>query len=249
MVDRDDADALKKLYLAIPAAATEKFAIGYAPVNARFADPITVSPAANPVATNVPVEFDVAVVIVPSVVAPIVVVANNPVVMFAPLTPSSNVPIVARPVTDSAPITPVPIVAVPVDIVTLDPNVLTPAINGIEAVLIVAVLAERVPIVAVPVEIVTFDPNVLAPINNGIVAVLIVAVLIVAVLIVVLVIAAVLMLAVLIVAVPVDDVRFVPNVTGPLKRLLLETVNDPVLCTPDVETDRADETLFPSVIT
>lgn len=52
-----------------------------------------------------------------------------------------------------------------------------------------------------------------------------------------------------IVAVPVDAVKFVPNVTGPKRRLLLETVNDPVLCTPDVERDRAEDVLSPSVIT
>lgn len=75
MVESDVADALKKLYLATSFAATEKLAIGYAPVNARFAAPITISPPVIPVMENVPVELDVAVVMVPRVVAPMVVVA------------------------------------------------------------------------------------------------------------------------------------------------------------------------------
>ena len=52
-----------------------------------------------------------------------------------------------------------------------------------------------------------------------------------------------------IVAVPVDAVRLVPKVTGPKRLLLLETVNDPVLCIPDVERDNAEDVLSPSVIT
>jgi hypothetical protein len=43
-----------------------------------------------------------------------------------------------------------------------------------------------------------------------------------------------------IVIVPVDAVMVDPKVTGPRRRLLLETVNDPVLCTSDVERERAD---------
>jgi hypothetical protein len=52
-----------------------------------------------------------------------------------------------------------------------------------------------------------------------------------------------------IVAVPVDAVRFVPKVTGPKRLLLLETVNDPVLLTPAVERDSAEEVSSPSVTT
>jgi hypothetical protein len=51
-----------------------------------------------------------------------------------------------------------------------------------------------------------------------------------------------------IVAVPVDAVKFVPKVTGPNRRLLLETVNDPVLCTSDVERERAEDMSSPLVI-
>jgi hypothetical protein len=51
------------------------------------------------------------------------------------------------------------------------------------------------------------------------------------------------------VAVPVDAVRLVPNVTGPRRLLLLETVNDPVLCTASIPIERADDVLSPSVIT
>jgi hypothetical protein len=42
---------------------------------------------------------------------------------------------------------------------------------------------------------------------------------------------------------------FVPKVTGPKRLLLLETVNEPVLCTPVVERDKAEDVLSPSVIT
>ena len=51
------------------------------------------------------------------------------------------------------------------------------------------------------------------------------------------------------VAVPVDAVRLVPKVTGPRRLLLLETVNDPVLCTASIPIERADDVLSPSVIT
>jgi len=78
-----------------------------------------------------------------------------------------------------------------------------------------------VPIVAVPVEAVKFVPNVARPDANS----------------------------VPIVAVPVDAVMFDPKVTGPKRLLLLETVNEPVLCTPVVERDKADDVLSPSVIT
>ena len=67
----------------------------------------------------------------------------------------------------------VPMVAVPVDAVTLEPNVTAPSWRGIVAVLIVAVLivavemvavlAERVPMVAVPLDAVRLVPKVTAP--------------------------------------------------------------------------------------
>lgn len=75
IVESDVAEALKRLYLATLLPAAEKLAIGYAPVKARLAAPITMSPSATPVIANVPVELDVAVVMVPRVVAPMVVVA------------------------------------------------------------------------------------------------------------------------------------------------------------------------------
>jgi hypothetical protein len=115
----------------------------------------------------------------------------------------------------------VPIVAVPVDAVIFDPKVIAPSWIGIVAVEIVAVLADRVPIVAVPVEAVKLVPKVAGPDANS----------------------------VPIVAVPVDAVRLVPKVTEPKRRLALETVNDPVLCTPDVDSESADEVSSPSVIT
>jgi hypothetical protein len=52
-----------------------------------------------------------------------------------------------------------------------------------------------------------------------------------------------------IVDVPVDAVRLDPKVTDPRRRLLLETVNDPVLCTASIPIERADDVLSPSVIT
>jgi hypothetical protein len=81
-------------------------------------------------------------------------------------------------------------------------------------------------------------------VTEGMVAVLMVAVLMVAVEIV-----AVLAERVPMVAVPVDAVRLVPKVTGPRRLLLLETVNDPVLCTASIPIERADDVLSPSVIT
>lgn len=51
------------------------------------------------------------------------------------------------------------------------------------------------------------------------------------------------------VAVPVDAVKLVPKVTGPDRIVLLETVKDPVLCTPPMARERADDVLSPSVIT
>jgi hypothetical protein len=85
----------------------------------------------------------------------------------------------------------------------------------------VDVLTTSVPIVTVPVEAVRLVPNVAGPDANS----------------------------VPIVAVPVDAVMFVPKVTGPKRLLLLETVNDPVLCTPVVERDNAEDVLSPSVTT
>jgi hypothetical protein len=164
---------LYKLYLATSLAATENVAIGYAPVNARFACPSTMSPATIPVAANVPVEFDVAVVIVPSVVAPIVVDAKLALVMLGPdAPPISSVPTVTTPVLLIVEDSIVPIVFVPVEEVNPVAKVVIPLILGIVAVEIVAVeivavLAESVPIVAVPVDIVTFDPNVTAPSCSG----------------------------------------------------------------------------------
>jgi len=119
---------------------------------------------------------------------------------------------------------------------------------------IVDVLTISVPIVAVPVEAVMFDPKVILPSWRGIVAVLIVAVLIVAVLIVAVLIVDVPTLCVPtlnvpIVAVPVEAVIVDPKVTGPKRLLLLETVNDPVLCTPEVDKDNAEDVLSPSVMT
>lgn len=124
---------------------------------------------------------------------------------------------------------------------------------------IVDVLTISVPIVAVPVDAVMFDPKVIFPSWSGMVAVLIVAVLIVAVLMV-----AVLMVAVLIadvptlcvptlnvpiVAVPVEAVIFEPKVTAPLRMDAPSTEKEPVLLTPVVERDRAEDVLSPSVIT
>jgi hypothetical protein len=115
----------------------------------------------------------------------------------------------------------VPIVAVPVDAVMFDPKVTLPSWSGIVAVEIVAVPADRVPIVAVPVEAVKLVPNVARPDANN----------------------------VPIVDVPVDAVRLDPNVTGPKRLLLLETVNEPVLLTPEVDKDNAEDVLSPSVTT
>lgn len=90
------------------------------------------------------------------------------------------------------------------------------------AVLIVAVLMVAVLIVAVPmVELLTEDvPMLCVPTDN-----------------------------VPMVAVPVDAVKLVPKVTGPERVVLLETVKDPVLCTPDVDNDKAEDVLSPSVMT
>ena len=57
----------------------------------------------------------------------------------------------------------VPMVAVPVDAVMLEENVVAPRMFGIVAVLIVAVPADSVPIVEVPVDAVRLVPNVTMP--------------------------------------------------------------------------------------
>jgi hypothetical protein len=116
-----------------------------------------------------------------------------------------------------------------------------------------------VPSVFVPVEDVKPVAKVDTPRMLGIVAVLIVAVLIVAVLIVAVLIVAVLMvdvptlcvptLRVPIVAVPVEAVMFDPKVTAPVRMDAPSTEKEPVLLTPVVERDRAEDVLSPSVIT
>jgi hypothetical protein len=142
------------------------------------------SPATIPVAANVPVEFDVAVVIVPSVVAPIVVDPKLAFVMLGPdAPPISRVPTVTSPVLLIVVDSIVPIVFVPVEEVNPVEKVVIPLILGIVAVeivavlivavltvavLIVAVLIEAVlmlavAIVAVPVDAVMLDPNVAIP--------------------------------------------------------------------------------------
>jgi hypothetical protein len=77
------------------------------------------------------------------------------------------------------------------------------------------------PSVAVPVEAVMFVPKVAGPDANS----------------------------VPIVAVPVDAVMFVPKVTAPVRIDAPSTEKDPVLLTPVVERDSAEEVSSPSVIT
>jgi hypothetical protein len=120
----------------------------------------------------------------------------------------------------------VPSVFVPVDEVKPVAKVETPRMLGIVAVLIVAVEivavpADSVPIVAVPVEAVKLVPKVAGPDANS----------------------------VPIVAVPVEAVMFVPKVTAPVRIESPVTENDPVLLTPVVERDNAEDVLSPSVIT
>jgi hypothetical protein len=117
------------------------------------------------------------------------------------------------------------------------------------AVEIVAVLADKVPIVAVPVDAVMFDPKVTLPSWRGRFAVDTVNVLTVDMPIVDVPTLCVPTLNVPIVAVPVEAVMLDPKVTGPKRLLLLETVNDPVLCTASIPIERADDVLSPSVIT
>jgi hypothetical protein len=78
-----------------------------------------------------------------------------------------------------------------------------------------------VPSVAVPVDAVRFVPKVAGPDANS----------------------------VPIVAVPVDAVRFVPKVTAPVRVVSPVTENDPVLLTPVVERDSAEDVSSPSVTT
>ena len=97
----------------------------------------------------------------------------------------------------------------------------TVAVFVTESVPMVEVLTDSVPIVAVPVDAVKLVPNVAGPDTNR----------------------------VPIVAVPVDAVRFVPKVTAPVRIEAPSTENDPVLFTPDVESDNAEDVSSPSVIT
>jgi hypothetical protein len=120
----------------------------------------------------------------------------------------------------------VPSVFVPVEDVKPVEKVETPRMLGIVAVLIVAVEivavpTDSVPIVAVPVVAVRLVPKVAGPDANR----------------------------VPIVAVPVDAVMFVPKVTAPVSVDDPSTENDPVLLTPVVERDSAEEVLSPSVTT
>ena len=113
----------------------------------------------------------------------------------------------------------------------------------------VAMLPLIVPSVLVPVEAVMVEPKVVAPRMVGIVAVLMVAVLIVAVLMVAVLMVAVLADRVPMVAVPVEAVRLAPKVTAPVRREVPSTERLPVLLTPVVDRDRAEDVLSPSVIT
>jgi hypothetical protein len=85
----------------------------------------------------------------------------------------------------------------------------------------VAVPADNVPIVAVPVEAVMLVPNVAGPDANN----------------------------VPIVAVPVEAVRLDPKVTAPVRMDAPSTDKEPVLLTPVVERDKAEDVSSPSVIT
>ena len=203
---------LKIVKRSTPAASTLKSCnkpAGVAPVvdPIEFILPITMSPRATPDAASVPVLTFNPVVAwsISSTVPPVyAAVANVTAVSFGPLAPTWSVPVVPKPVLLMVVDAIVPIVAVPVDMVTLVPNVTGPSWRGIVAVLIVAVLIVAVLIVAVLI-----------------VAVLIVAVLIVAVLIV-----AVLTVAVLIVEIPVVDVPTlsVPTLKVPIVAVPVDAV-------------------------
>ena len=120
----------------------------------------------------------------------------------------------------------VPSVFVPVDEVKPVAKVETPRMLGIVAVLIVAVEivavpTDSVPIVAVPVDAVKLVPKVAGPDANS----------------------------VPIVAVPVEAVMFDPKVTAPVRIESPVTEKEPVLLTPEVDKDNAEDVLSPSVIT
>ena len=120
-----------------------------------------------------------------------------------------------------APITEVPSVFVPVEEVKPVVNTVAPIVAvPIDAVPIEAVPIDAVPKVFVPVDEVKPVVKVVAPIT-----------------------------AAPIVAVPVEAVKLVPKVTAPVSRLVPTTSNVPVLATPEVDTDRAEEVLSPSVTT
>ena len=114
----------------------------------------------------------------------------------------------------------VPSVFVPVEEVKPVVNTVAPETVPIVAVLIVASAIDAVPKVFVPVDEVKPVVKVVAP-----------------------------RIAVPIVAVPVEAVKLVPKVTAPVSRLVPTTSNVPVLATPEVDTDRAEEVLSPSVTT
>jgi hypothetical protein len=135
----------------------------------ELSDPKTISPSAAPVRVKVPV-----VVSAPLCAATVAevkaAVPKLTLVVFGPVAPTFSVPTVAVFVTPSVPIVDtftdsVPIVAVPVDAVILEPNVTAPRMVGMVAVEIVAVLAESVPIVAVPVVAEMLELKVAAPVT------------------------------------------------------------------------------------
>jgi len=89
-------------------------------------DPITMSPSSAPVSKNVP--FVVSAVLCAATIAePKDAVAYETLVMFGPVAPISRVPTVAIPVLLIVVEAIVPIVAVPVEMVTLVPNVTGPS--------------------------------------------------------------------------------------------------------------------------
>ena len=110
------------------------------------------------------------------------------------------------------------------------------------AVLIVAVLAERVPMVAVPVEAVRLVPKVAGPEAKRVpmVAVPVEAVRFVPK------VAGPEAKRVPIVAVPVEAVRLVPKVAAPVKVLVPATLNVPVDLTPELDSSSAEVVPLPS---
>jgi hypothetical protein len=113
------------------------------------------------------------------------------------------------------------------------PSVFVPVEEVKPVVKIVA--PETVPIVAVPIDAVPIDavPKVFVPVEEVKPVVKVVAPI----------------TAAPIVAVPVEAVKLVPKVTAPVSRLVPTTSRLPVLATPEVDTDRAEEVLSPSVTT